>query len=148
MVCLTLYKDLIRRRIKEKFKTIENFSKHIQIPRTTINSILKNGVGSSRYDLVNKIFKELDIYPIDSYPIIIDEHLLKFLKIYNTLDDIGKHVVSSVAETEYRRVYPNFFENTIIAAYGGLSSSEPLTNDEKLILALVDKIKNKDLSNE
>jgi len=138
------YKYLIRKRIKEKFKTIENFSKYIQVPRTTINFILKNGVGSSNYDMINKIFNTLDIYPINDYPIVIDEQLLDFLKIYNALDDMGKHVVSSVAETEYRRVYPAFLENTIIAAYGGLSSSKPLTNDEKLILDLVEKIKNKD----
>jgi len=138
-----MYKDLIRKRIKEKYKTIENFASYINIPRTTINFILKNGIGSSNYDMVTKIFKALDIQPINDYSIIIDNETLNLLKIFDSLDDLGKHTVTSVAETEYRRIHPDFIENAIIAAYGGISSSEPLTDDEKSILELVEKIKNK-----
>ena len=138
-----MYKDLIRKRIKEKYKTIENFASYINIPRTTINFILKNGIGSSNYDMVTKIFKALDIQPINDYSIIIDNETLNLLKIFDSLDDLGKHTVTSVAETEYRRINPDFIENAIIAAYGGISSSEPLTDDEKSILELVEKIKNK-----
>lgn len=136
-----MYKDLIRRRIKEKFGTIENFSKHLSIPRTTINFILKNGVYTSNYAMVSKILKELEIYPINGQPIVIDDKLLDFIKIYDSLDDIGKHTVTSVAETEYRRTHPDFLQEAIIAAYGSISSSKSLTNDEKTILDLVDKIK-------
>ena len=138
-----MYKELIRKKIKEKFRTIENFSKHIDIPRTTINFILKNGVATSNYGMISKILKELEIYPIDGH-IVIDDKLLELIKIYHSLDDIGKHAVTSVAETEYRRVHPNFLEDAIIAAYGSISASKPLTNDEKLILNLVEKIKKDD----
>ena len=147
MIELDIYKDLIRKLIKEKFGTIENFSKHIDIPRTTINFILKKGISSSNYGMVNRILKELDIYPVDNLPIVIDDNLLTLIKTYNTLDDLGKHTVTSVAQTEYRRVHPESLENAIIAAYGSISSSKPLTNDEKLILDLVERIKSKD-SNE
>lgn len=140
-------KLVIRKRIKEKFKTIENFSKHIGIPRTTINFILKNGISSSNYGMINKIFKELDIYPVDDYPIVIDEKLINFLKIYNSLDDLGKHTVYSVAETEYRRVTENTQRKSIIAAYGSISSSSPLTEDEKIVFDLIKKIKEKDINN-
>lgn len=140
-------KFVIRKRIKEKFKTIENFSKHIGIPRTTVNFILKNGISSSNYGMVNKIFKELDIYPVDDYPIVIDEKLINFLKIYNSLDDLGKHTVYSVAETEYRRVTENTQRKSIIAAYGSISSSSPLTEDEKIVFDLIKKIKEKDINN-
>ena len=61
VILLDLFKDLIRKRIKEKFNTIENFSKHMNIPRTTVNFILKNGVSLSNYGMVSKILKELDI---------------------------------------------------------------------------------------
>ncbi len=141
MIILDLYKDLIRKRIKEKFRTIENFSKHTDIPRTTINFILKNGIFSSSYGMVSKILKELEISPIDGYPIVVDGKLLDFIKIYSSLDDIGKHAVTSVAETEYRRIYPDFLEDAIIAAYGSITSGKPLTDDEKTIMELVDKIK-------
>lgn len=141
MILLDLYKDLIRRRIKEKFSTIENFSKHTNIPRTTINFILKNGVSLSNYGMVSKILKELEIYSVNEHPVVIDDELLRFIKIYNLLDDTGKHTVNSVAETEYRRLHPDFLEEAIIAAYGSITSGKELTDEEKIILDLVDKIK-------
>lgn len=139
-----MYRELIRKRIKEKFGTIENFSKHLDIPRTTINFILKKGISSSNYGMVNKILNELEIYVVDNLPIVIDDKLLSFIKIYNSLDDIGKHTVTSVAQTEYRRVHSDALEDAVIAAYGSISASKPLTNDEKLILDLVERIKSKD----
>lgn len=141
MILLDLYKDLIRRRIKEKFHTIENFSKHTNIPRTTINFILKNGVSFSNYGMVTKILKELDIQSVNEYPVVIDDGLVNFIKIYNSLDNIGKHAVTSVAETEYRRLYPEFLKEAIIAAYGSITSGKPLTDDEKTIMDIVDRIK-------
>ena len=145
---MDIYKDLIRKRIKEKFGTIERFSKHIDIPRTTINFILKKGISSSNYGMVNSILKELEIYPVDGLPVAIDDKLLSLIKVYNSLDDIGRHTVASVAETEYRRVHSEAMEDVIIAAYGSITSSKPLTNDEKLILDLVERIKNKDSNEE
>lgn len=141
VILLELYKDLIRRRIKEKFNTIENFSKYTNIPRTTINFILKNGVSLSNYGMVSKILKELDIHPINEHPVVMDDELLKFIKIYSSLDDIGKHAVTSVAKTEYRRLHPVFLEEAIIAAYGSITSGKPLTDEEKTIMDLIDKIK-------
>lgn len=141
VILLDLYKDLIRKRIKEKFSTIENFSKHTDIPRTTINFILKNGVSLSNYGMVSKILKELDIYSVNEHPVVVDDELMRLMKTYNSLDNIGKHTVSSVAETEYRRLHPEFLEEAIIAAYGSITSSKILTEEEKIILDLVDKIK-------
>ena len=141
VILLDLYKDLIRKRIKEKFSTIENFSKHTNIPRTTINFILKNGVSLSNYGMVNTILKELDIHPVNEHPVVIDDELLKFIKIYSSLDDIGRHAVTSVAETEYRRLHPEFLEEAIIAAYGSITSGKSLTEEEKAIMDIVDKIK-------
>lgn len=141
MILLDLYKDLIRKRIKEKFNTIEKFSKHTNIPRTTINFILKNGVSVSNYGMVSKILKELDIHTLNEHPAIIDDKLLDFIQMYNSLDELGKHTVSSVAETEYRRLHPEVFEKAIIAAYGSITSGKPLTEEEKTIMNIVDKIK-------
>ncbi len=138
---MDLYKDLIRRRIKEKFNTIENFSKHTNIPRTTINFILKNGVSLSNYGMVSTILKELDIHSIHEHPVVMDDELLDFIKIYSSLDDIGKHAVAAVAETEYRRLHPEFLKEAIIAAYGSITSGNSLTEEEKAIMDIVEKIK-------
>ena len=138
---LDLYKDLIRKRIKEKFNTIENFSRHTNIPRTTINFILKNGVSLSNYGMVSKILKELDIHSVNEQPVVMDDELLDLMKMYTSLDDMGRHTVASVAETEYRRLHPEFYEEAIIAAYGSINSGKPLTEEEKAIMDIVDKIK-------
>ena len=139
---MDLYKELIRQRIKEKFKTIENFAKHIDIPRTTINFILKNGVGASNYNMVMKIFDTLDISHANNIPVVNDAQLTNIIEKYALLDDLGKHTVNSVTETEYRRVTTS--HNTpIIAAYDSLSSDTALTDEEKLILTLAQKIKDK-----
>ncbi len=137
-------KELIRKRIKEKFKTIENFSKHVGIPRTTVNFVLKNGVEMSSYEMVNKILKELDIYPGAELPVAVDEDLIRFLGVFSSLDEIGKHTVMSVAETEHRRIYADAPRGALIAAYGSIDSGKQLTEDEKEILDLVQKIKKKD----
>lgn len=141
MILLDIYKDLIRRRIKEKFHTIESFSKHTDIPRTTINFILKNGVSLSNYGMVSKILKELDIHSVNEHPVVMDNDLLKLLEIYSSLDNKGKHTVSSVAETEYRRLYPDYFKQALIAAYGSITQGNALTDEEKIIMDIVDKIK-------
>lgn len=138
---MDLYKELIRKRIKEKFVTIEKFSKYTGIPRTTINFILKNGVAVSNYGMVTKILKELDICSVDEHPAVIDDKAMEFIKIYNSLDEIGKHTVASVAQTEYRRLHPDFLENAIVAAYGSISAGKTLTDEEKVIMEIVDRIK-------
>ena len=139
---LDLYKELIRKRIKEKFKTIENFAQYIGIPRTTVNFILKNGVGSSNYNMVMKIFDTLDISHVNNIPVVNDKQLTNLIERYTLLDNLGKHTVCSVAETEYRRITSAQATPTI-AAYGSLTSGTPLTDEEKLILTLAQKIKEK-----
>lgn len=137
-------KTVIRKRIKEKFKTIENFSKYMDIPRTTINFILKNGVGASNYDMVNRILTALDIYTGDNCPLILDNRSIKLINIFSSLDDLGKHTVESVAETELRRIN----RPALNAAYGDLSSSKPLSDDEKHIFDLIQNIKEKGNAND
>lgn len=139
---MDLYKDLIRKRIKEKYKTIENFAQSVGIPRTTVNFILKNGVGSSNYNMVIKIFDALDISHLNNIPVINDKQLTSLIEKYSVLDDLGKHTVCSVAKTEYLRVTSAKSAPTV-AAYGSLTSGGTLTDEEKLILTLAQKIKDK-----
>lgn len=138
---MDLYKDLIRKRIKEKFGTIEQFSKHTGIPRTTINFILKNGVSASSFGMVSTIFSELDIHGAKDNPVVMDSQVLELVKLYGALDEMGKHTVSSVAETEYRRLHPRDLGEALLAAYGSITEGTPLSDEEKSIMDLIEKIK-------
>ena len=145
---LKIDKTVIRKRIKEKFKTIENFSKYVDIPRTTINFILKNGIGSSNYDMVNRILKALDIYTSEESSFTLDKRSIKLINMFALLDDMGKHTVESVAETEYRRINNPHSSDALIAAYGSISSTKPLSDDEKLIFELIQNIREKHSTND
>jgi len=90
--------------------------------------------------MVMKIFDTLDISHANNIPVVNDKQLTDLIEKYTVLDDIGKHTVCSVAETEYRRI-TSAHDVPIIAAYGSLTSDTPLTDEEKFILALAQKIK-------
>ena len=49
--------------IKSKYGNTKAFSEHINVPYTTVRTILKNGVGKAGVDNVFKICKGLDISP-------------------------------------------------------------------------------------
>lgn len=131
------YRNIIRREIKTKYGTIEKFANAINIPRTTINSVLKKGIEASNYGMINKIFKALNISHITDIPVVLEPSLLEVVSIYNQLDDIGKHTVKTVAKAELDRL------NTkpTIAAFGSVDSGKILSEDEKLIMQLVEKLK-------
>lgn len=131
------YSDLIRKQIKLKYGTIDNFAKAVEVPRTTINFVLKNGIDASNYGMINKIFKALNISHISDIPIVLDSSLLEIINNYNQLDEMGKHTIKIVSETELHRVN----SKSVLAAYGSLSSEKPFSDDEKFIMELVDKLK-------
>lgn len=134
---LNNYKDIIRKQIKTKYKTIDNFAKAINVPRTSINYVLKNGIESSNYAMIDKIFKALNIFHISDIPIVLESSLLELIDGYYQLDDMGKHTVDVVLKTELQRVQ----SNSTIAAYNNISDSKQFTHDKKLIMELIEKIK-------
>lgn len=134
---MDIYKDLIRQQIKKKYSTIDKFATAIGVPRTSINFVLKNGVDASNYGMINKIFKALNISHVSDIPLVLEPSLLELINNYNQLDDIGKHTVKAVASAELQRVS----SRSVVAAYGSLSSGKPFSDDEKLIMEMVQKLK-------
>ena len=133
------YEKLIRMQIKIRYGSIDKFAKAIDVPRTTINSVLKNGIYTSNYGLINKIFNALNISHISNIPIVLDPLLLNLINKYNHLDDYGKHTVRAVAETEFRRIT----KDPIVLGFGGLTDAKPFTKEEIIIRELVEKIREK-----
>lgn len=133
-------KKVIRNRIKEKYGTIARFSYEMGIPRQTINYILKTGVDTSAYTTVRKILNALDISDSGNIPVIYDEKARKLLEKYSALDEFGKHTVSSVAETEWKRIHPETPPD-IIAAFDSINYSTDSDKDKIMIMELIKKAK-------
>ena len=87
--------------------------------------------------MIDKIFKALNIFHISDIPIVLESSLLELIDGYYQLDDMGKHTVDVVLKTELQRVQ----SNSTIAAYNNISDSKQFTHDKKLIMELIEKIK-------
>lgn len=96
--------ELIASEIKKQYRSVRKFAMHMDIPQTTLFSILKNGIGGTAYETVVRICSELGIELINyTSAIKIDEEVLNIIQKYNFLDELGTHTVSAVLNAEYDR---------------------------------------------
>lgn len=131
-------RTFIRKRIKEKYKTIDNFSKATGIPRTTVNFILKNGVGVSSYGVIGKILESLEIVIIDGMPFAADRNGKNLLKAYYLADEKGKADINSFVKEKFKRL-SSYEDRPVIAAYGDISDNNYKISAE--IMELVEKVR-------
>jgi len=76
----------------------------MNIPQTTLFSILKNGIGGTAYDTVVRICNELKIELANqTSPVMINDDTLAMIQKYNFLDELGTHTVNAVLSAEYER---------------------------------------------
>ena len=76
----------------------------MNIPQTTLFSILKNGIGGTAYDTVVKICNELNIELVNhSSAVKMDDNTLALVQKYNFLDDVGIYTVNAVLDAEHAR---------------------------------------------
>lgn len=96
--------QIVRAEISRQYKSVRQFAFAVNIPLSTINSALHNGVGGSSYDTVMQICQTLGIKTIsqDSAAYLTDE-TERLITQYAQLDDYGRHTVSAVAQVEYDR---------------------------------------------
>ena len=73
---------LVRDEITRQYRSVRQFAFAVDIPLSTINSALHNGVGGSSFDT---------------------DDTEKLLTQYAKLDDYGRHTISSVMQVEYDR---------------------------------------------
>lgn len=96
--------ELISFEIKRQYRSVRSFAVHMDIPQTTLFSMLKNGVSGTSYETVVNICRELGIEVVNyDSPIATDNELLSIIEKYNFLDDIGVHTVKAVLDAEYKR---------------------------------------------
>ena len=96
--------QIVRAEIARQYKSVRQFAFAVNIPLSTINSALHNGIGGSSYDTVVHICKTLGIQSV-SYDNAhyLTEDALRLLEQYSRLDNYGRHTISSVMQVEYER---------------------------------------------
>ena len=96
--------ELISSEIKKQYRSVRSFAVHMDIPQTTLFSILRNGVSGTSFDTVMRICRELGIEVVNgNSPIKLDGEIVKMIEKYNFLDDVGVHTVKAVLNAEYDR---------------------------------------------
>ena len=95
---------IIREEIGKQYKSVRQFAFAVDVPLSTVNSALHNGVGGSSFDTVRRLCKVLGIKPIgDDAAFYLTDDTEKLLTQYAKLDDYGRHTIASVMQVEYDR---------------------------------------------
>ncbi len=120
--------ELVRSEIARQYKSVRQFAFAVNIPLSTINSALHNGIGGSSYDTVMHICKTLGIKPTaEDASHYLTEDALRLLEQYAQLDNYGRHTISSVMQVEYDRCAAS----PRVRAKRGGSVNSPAGEDEK-----------------
>lgn len=95
---------IIREEIGKQYKSVRQFAFAVDVPLSTVNSALHNGVGGSSFDTVLRLCKVLGIKAIgDDAAFYLTDDTEKLLTQYAKLDDYGRHTIASVMQVEYDR---------------------------------------------
>lgn len=94
--------EFLKQRIHDKFGNVRAFSESINIPYTTIRSILERGVGKAGVDNVIKICKGLDLSPELLYDMETIKTLSSLETIYNKLEPPRQEKVYHFAKEELK----------------------------------------------
>lgn len=95
---------IVKTEISRQYKSVRQFAFAVNIPLSTINSALHNGIGGSSFDTVVQICQTLGIKAISSdASFYLTEDTQQLLDQYAQLDDYGRHTIASVMKLEYDR---------------------------------------------
>ena len=90
---------VVRDEISRQYRSVRQFAFAVDIPLSTINSALHNGVGGSSFDTMMRICKAMS----DDAALYLTDDTERLLTQYAKLDDYGRHTISSVMQVEYDR---------------------------------------------
>lgn len=110
-----IIEEQLKQLILSKYKSIRAFTKEIDIPYSTIDTMLKRGIGGTSITTVLKVCNALNINAdalIENkleekeqfVNISINPFEQNILKKYNALDEHGKDIVITILEKEYIRI--------------------------------------------
>ena len=123
---------IVKTEISRQYKSVRQFAFAVNIPLSTINSALHNGIGGSSFDTVVQICQTLGIKAISSdASFYLTEDTQRILDQYAKLDDYGRHTIASVIQVEYDRCTKTFEDGSDLrGGYSSVNLSAPVANDE------------------
>ena len=123
---------IIREEIGKQYKSVRQFAFAVDVPLSTVNSALHNGVGGSSFDTVLRLCKVLGIKAIgDDAAFYLTDDTEKLLTQYAKLDDYGRHTISAVMQVEYDRCTKTFEDGADLrGGYSSVNLSAPVASDE------------------
>lgn len=107
--------EQVKQLILSKYKSIRAFTQEINIPYSTIDTVLKRGIGGTSVTTVLKVCNSLGI-DADALTdnkikeknnfksLSISPHEQNIIKKYNSLDNYGKDLINTILDKEYIRV--------------------------------------------
>ena len=106
--------ERLRDRILQNFKSIRAFTKEIGLPYSTVDSMLRKGVGNSSYETVKRVCQGLgsDVSLLEQQANTFTEKVTglisaaekEHIKKYRALDRHGKKAVDCLLELEWKRI--------------------------------------------
>ena len=95
---------IVRTEIARQYKSVRQFAFAVNIPLSTINSALHNGVGGSSFDTVVQICRALGIKALsEDASFYLTEETQRLFNQYSRLDEYGRHTINAVMQVEYER---------------------------------------------
>lgn len=110
--------EFIKQLIISKYGTIKNFSEFINVPYTTIRSILERGIGKAGIDNVIKICKGLEVSPEQlSTDFSLNECISNTLSTMYLLNDYHQQKVYDFAKNELEEQQEQKSHITVLEKY-------------------------------
>lgn len=124
--------SLIKKEIKQQFKSVRQFSMVIGVPYTTVASALKNGISGTGFETVLKMCKELNINTVyDGDFELATGESSDIAHMFDQLDEIGKHTARAVLQAEYNRCNVYKIRGDIVS--NGETGTSEQSKDEEAV---------------
>ena len=107
--------EQLKQLILSKYKSLRAFTQEIDVPYSTVDTMLKRGIGGTSVTTVLKVCNSLGIdadaltnnkiqEKNNSISLSISPHEQNIIKKYNSLDNYGKDLINTILDKEYFRI--------------------------------------------
>lgn len=119
----------IKKLIEQRFETVKSFSEYIELPYTTVRSILQRGVLNSKLENVIKISDGLKMQPEELLKLDDERPELSINTIYSKLQPLRQQKVYDFAEYQLKQQN----KKQTVQVIGQTAAGEPLSYGDSIV---------------